>query len=42
MHIENRTPREAFLPLMEVNAKWIEQLATEGRAALPLALSEQK
>lgn len=42
MHIENRTPREAFLPLMEVNAKWIEQLATEGRAALPLARSEQK
>jgi spermidine synthase len=42
MHIENRTPREAFLPLMDVNAKWIEQLATEGRAALPLALSEQK
>jgi len=42
MHIENRTPREAFLPLMEVNAKWIEQLAAEGRAALPLAISEQK
>jgi spermidine synthase len=42
MYIENRTPREAFLPLMEVNAKWIEQLAAEGRAALPLALSEQK
>jgi spermidine synthase len=42
MFIENRTPREAFLPLMEVNAKWIEQLAAEGRATLPLARSEQK
>lgn len=42
MFIENRTPREAFLPLMEVNAKWIEQLAIEGRATLPLALSAPK
>ena len=37
MLIENRTPREAFLPLMGANAIWIEALAAEGRAARPLA-----
>jgi spermidine synthase len=33
MHIENRAPREAFLPLMDVNANWIETLAAKARAA---------
>jgi spermidine synthase len=42
MHIENRTPREAFLPLMGTNASWIESLAAEGRAARFLARSEMK
>ena len=28
MLVENRVPREAFLPLMEANAAWIEALAT--------------
>jgi spermidine synthase len=42
MHIENRTPREAFLPLMATNATWIETLAAEGRAARFLARSEMK
>ncbi|HEX8144937.1 MAG TPA: fused MFS/spermidine synthase [Pyrinomonadaceae bacterium] len=37
MHIENRTPREAFLPLMEANATWIEALAAQSRAARPVA-----
>lgn len=27
MHVENRAPREAFLPLMQANAEWIENLA---------------
>ncbi len=31
MHIENRAPREAFLPLMEANAAWIEALASQAR-----------
>jgi spermidine synthase len=29
MHIENAVPREAFLPLMQTNAAWIEMLATK-------------
>lgn len=33
MHIENRAPREAFLPLMEANAAWIEMLARQARHA---------
>jgi spermidine synthase len=33
MHIENRAPREAFLPLMEANAAWIEELAKQSRSA---------
>jgi spermidine synthase len=33
MRIENRAPREAFLPLMEANAAWIEELARQSRAA---------
>jgi spermidine synthase len=33
MHIENRAPREAFLPLMEANAAWIEALARQSRDA---------
>jgi spermidine synthase len=33
MHIENRAPREAFLPLMEANAAWIESLALQSRNA---------
>ncbi|HEX8136738.1 MAG TPA: fused MFS/spermidine synthase [Pyrinomonadaceae bacterium] len=37
MHIENRTPREAFLPLMAENATWIEALATRARAAREVA-----
>nr|MBA3805759.1 fused MFS/spermidine synthase [Acidobacteriota bacterium] len=37
MLIENRTPREAFLPLMGANATWIESLAAQGRAAKLLA-----
>ncbi|HEX8773859.1 MAG TPA: fused MFS/spermidine synthase [Pyrinomonadaceae bacterium] len=37
MSIENRTPREAFLPLMESNADWIEALAAQARAARPVA-----
>lgn len=31
MHIENRAPREAFLPLMQANAEWIEALARSAR-----------
>jgi hypothetical protein len=37
MHIENRTPREAFLPLMQENATWIEALATRARASRAVA-----
>jgi hypothetical protein len=36
MRIENRAPREAFLPLMESNAAWIETLAAEARNARSL------
>jgi hypothetical protein len=34
MLIENRAPREAFLPLMEANAAWIEELARQSRQTL--------
>jgi spermidine synthase len=37
MHIENRAPREAFLPLMEANATWIEALARQSREARGIA-----
>jgi spermidine synthase len=33
MHVENRAPREAFLPLMNANAEWIESLAARAREA---------
>lgn len=32
MRIENRAPREAFLPLMQANSAWIERLAAEAKA----------
>jgi spermidine synthase len=32
MRIENRAPREAFLPLMQANSAWIEKLAAEARS----------
>jgi spermidine synthase len=32
MRIENRAPREAFLPLMEANSAWIERLAAEAKS----------
>ncbi|HYE66648.1 MAG TPA: hypothetical protein VD966_13755, partial [Pyrinomonadaceae bacterium] len=32
MYVENRAPREAFLPLMEENAAWIEMLAHRSSA----------
>lgn len=31
MHVENRAPREAFLPMMEANAAWVEKLAEAAR-----------
>jgi hypothetical protein len=31
MRVENRAPREAFLPMIEENVVWIEALATESR-----------
>jgi spermidine synthase len=37
MRVENRAPREAFLPVMEANSAWIEKLAQESRAARNLA-----
>jgi spermidine synthase len=37
MLIENRAPREAFLPLMEANAAWIEALAQQSRSARAVA-----
>lgn len=37
MRIENRAPREAFLPLMEANSAWIESLAEQSRAARSIA-----
>ncbi len=33
MRVENRAPREAFLPVMEANAAWIEKLAQQSRSA---------
>ena len=32
MRVENRAPREAFLPLLEKNAAWIDALAARARA----------
>lgn len=37
MRVENRAPREAFLPVMEANSAWIEKLAQASRAARGLA-----
>jgi spermidine synthase len=34
MRIENRAPREAFLPLMQANSAWIEKLAAAGQQRL--------
>jgi spermidine synthase len=33
MRVENRAPREAFLPVIEANAAWIENLAAQSRSA---------
>ena len=33
MRVENRAPREAFLPVMEANSAWIEKLAQQSRDA---------
>ena len=33
MRVENRAPREAFLPLMNANAEWIESLASRAKEA---------
>ena len=33
MRVENRAPREAFLPMTEANAGWVEALAAESRKA---------
>ncbi|MDT5063233.1 MAG: spermidine synthase [Acidobacteriota bacterium] len=33
MRVENRAPREAFLPMTEANAAWIETLAAKSRKA---------
>jgi spermidine synthase len=33
MRVENRAPREAFLPVVEANAAWIENLAAQSRSA---------
>jgi spermidine synthase len=35
MRVENRAPREAFLPMMEANSAWIEALAVEGQKGRP-------
>jgi spermidine synthase len=37
MRVENRAPREAFLPMIEANSAWIERLAQQSRAARNLA-----
>jgi spermidine synthase len=34
MRVENRAPREAFLPMMDTNAAWIEKLAQQSRSAV--------
>lgn len=36
MRVETRAPREAFLPLMESNAAWIETLASQAKLKRPL------
>ncbi|HEX8921158.1 MAG TPA: fused MFS/spermidine synthase [Pyrinomonadaceae bacterium] len=38
MRVENRAPREAFLPVMEANSAWVEKLAEAGRSARNLAV----
>ena len=37
MRVENRAPREAFLPMMETNAAWIETLVLQSQKARSLA-----
>ena len=37
MNVENRAPREAFLPMTTANAAWIERLADESRKARGVA-----
>jgi spermidine synthase len=37
MRVENRAPREAFLPVMKANEAWIETLAQESRKARNVA-----
>jgi spermidine synthase len=37
MRVENRAPREAFLPITEANAAWIETLAAESRKTRQIA-----
>jgi hypothetical protein len=37
MNVENRAPREAFLPMTNANAAWIERLADESRKARGIA-----
>jgi spermidine synthase len=37
MRVENRAPREAFLPMTEANAAWIETLAAESRQTRQVA-----
>jgi spermidine synthase len=35
MRVENRAPREAFLPVMEANSAWVEALAVEAQKSRP-------
>jgi len=37
MRVENRAPREAFLPMTAANAEWIESLAAESRKTQRIA-----
>ncbi|CAN5562459.1 fused MFS/spermidine synthase [soil metagenome] len=34
MHVEKRIPREAFLPLMQSNASWLEKLAANAKSGV--------
>jgi spermidine synthase len=37
MRVENRAPREAFLPMTEANSAWVDKLAEQSRSARNLA-----
>jgi spermidine synthase len=37
MRVENRAPREAFLPMLEANAAWVEKLSEASRSARSMA-----